>query len=167
MCTFISGTWGKIFGCWARTVALTLMMVPWRRLGEPGSFVEEEPAGGAAPARIGVGEEVADVGLAQGAEDGVANSVHEHVGVGMPVQPFGVWDVHATEDQLAPLHQGVNVIANAHMNHAGIIGQRRRRRQPLPTAGRGGDDLARAEWPGSTGVWRCRRCRLARGGGGQ
>jgi hypothetical protein len=52
------------------------------------------------PARIGVGKKVADVRLANRAEDGVADGVHQRVRVRMAVEAFRVWNLHAAEDEL-------------------------------------------------------------------
>ena len=45
----------------------------------------------------------------------------------MPIQPFGVTNLHPAEDELSPFDQTMNVIANAHVNHApqciGIVRQ--------------------------------------------
>ena len=111
-------------------VASTLTIRALARFREAGCLVEKEPAGGAAPAGIGVGEKVADVRLSQRPQDRIANRMHQHVGIGVSLQSFAVRDLHAAQDQPAPLDQGVNVVTNANMNHAPTIGQGQRRPQP-------------------------------------
>ena len=64
---------------------------------------------------------MADVRLAERAEDGVANRVHERVRVRMAVQALGVRDLDAAEDEFASRDQRVNVIANANVNHVQTV----------------------------------------------
>ena len=80
-------------------------------------FVQKDLAGRALPARVGVGEESADVALADGAEDGVANGMHEGVGVGVAVEALRVGNVDAAENQLAALDQGMNIVTDTNVNH--------------------------------------------------
>ena len=61
---------------------------------------------------------MADVLLAQRAEHGVADGVHQRVRVRMAVEAFRVRNLHAAEDELAPGDQLMNVIADANVNHA-------------------------------------------------
>ena len=88
------------------------------KLDQPRRFIQENAAPGALPARVGVGEEMADIRLAQRAEDRIANRVHQHVGIRMPVQTLRVRNLHAAQDQFSPLDQGMHIIADANMNHA-------------------------------------------------
>ena len=81
---------------------------------ERGDVAEQGDGVGALVGGVGVGEELADVARAHGAEDGVHEGVHEHVGVGVAEQARGVVDVHAAEDELAPLHEAVHVMAVAY-----------------------------------------------------
>ncbi len=64
---------------------------------------------------------MADVLLAERAEDGVANRVHERVGVRMAVQTLGVRNLDAAEDEFASRDQRVNVIADANVDHGQMI----------------------------------------------
>jgi hypothetical protein len=84
---------------------------------KPGGFFEEGFAGNAAPARVGIGKEMADVRLAERTQYGVANGVHENVGVGMAIEAFGVRDFHAAKDEFAVFDQGVDIVANSGVNH--------------------------------------------------
>ena len=59
--------------------------------------------------------------IREGAEDGIANGVHQGVGVGMTVQPFGVRNLHPAQHELAPGDELVNIIANANVNHERMI----------------------------------------------
>jgi hypothetical protein len=83
----------------------------------PGGFLQKEFAGRAAPARVGIGEKVPDVAFPQRAQDGVADGVHERVGIGMPVQALAVGDFHPAQDQLASLRQRMHIVTNSSMNH--------------------------------------------------
>ena len=60
---------------------------------------------------------MADILLAERAEDGVADGVHQRVGVRMAVEALSVRNLHAAEDELAPGDQLMNVIADANVNH--------------------------------------------------
>ena len=37
----------------------------------------------------------------------------------MPVQPLGVRNLHATQDEFAALDQSMHIVTDANMNHAG------------------------------------------------
>ena len=83
----------------------------------PPMKVAASSAKNAAPARIGVGKKVADIAFAQSAQDGIANGVHQHIGVGMPFQSLWMRDFDATEDEFMIFDQCMYVVANANMNH--------------------------------------------------
>jgi hypothetical protein len=63
-----------------------------------------------------------DVRFPDRAQDGVANRVHQDVGIRMAVEPFGMGDQHTAQDEWAPLHQGVNIVTNANVNHDRRLG---------------------------------------------
>ena len=84
------------------TVASTFTILPWRNATSRAASCQKNLARRVLPARVGVREKVADVLLAERAEDGVANRVHERVGVRMAVEAFRVRNLHAAEDELAP-----------------------------------------------------------------
>ena len=95
----------------------------------PRGFFEKDFTWYAAPARVGVREKMADVLLAERAEDGVADGVHERVGVRMAVEAFGVGNLHAAEDEFAPRDELMNIVANANVNHAVSLGEAERGRK--------------------------------------
>ena len=64
---------------------------------------------------------MADVRLAQCAEECVANGVHQRVGIRMAVQALGVGDLDAAEDEFASRDQRVNVVADANVNHDRMV----------------------------------------------
>jgi len=66
-------------------------------------------------------EKMTDVLLAERAENGVANRMHERVGVRMAVQALGVRNLDAAENEFASRDQRVNVIANANVNHVQTV----------------------------------------------
>jgi len=68
---------------------------------------------GVLPARIGVGEEVADVGQRGGAEEGVAEGVGERVGVGVAVEAEVAGEGDAAEHERAARDSAVDVVAVA------------------------------------------------------
>ena len=69
--------------------------------------------------RVGVGEEVADVGQAERAEDGVGERVGQGVGVGMAVEAEVGGDFDAAEDQLAAGDEAVDVVTEADADGSG------------------------------------------------
>ena len=86
-----------------------------------GGFFQEYFTGNPFPTGIGVGEKMADVRLPQGAKDGVANGMHQGVGVRMAVETFGVGDFHAAQHELAAGNQLMNIVTNANVNHSYTI----------------------------------------------
>ena len=60
---------------------------------------------------------MADVALAQRAENRVANGVDQHVRVRVSVQALGMVNIHSAQDEFAPSDQAVHVVADAHVNH--------------------------------------------------
>ncbi len=76
--------------------------------------VGEEAVGrGALPLRVGGGEVLADVAVADRAEDGVGQRVQDHVGVGVADQPARVRDRDAAEHDVRAGAQRVDVVADA------------------------------------------------------
>src|SRR5262245_36598129 len=73
--------------------------------GLAGGFFEKELAGCATPARIAVGEEMADVYFTEGAKDGIDDGVDEYIGIGVTVQAFHMRNIDATEDEFAARNQ--------------------------------------------------------------
>ena len=61
---------------------------------------------------------MADVLLADRPEHGIADGVHERVGIRMAVQTLRMRNLDSAQDELAPGNQLMNVIANANMYHA-------------------------------------------------
>jgi hypothetical protein len=99
------------------TVASTFTILPLRFATCFGGFFQEHLAGRAFPARVGVREKVADVRLAERAQERVANRVHERVRVRMAVQAPGVRNLDAAQDELASRDQLMNVVTDANVNH--------------------------------------------------
>ena len=66
-------------------------------------------------------EVVADVGQAEGTEDGIGDGVAEHVGIGVAVEAVGVRDFDAAEDQRAVFRELVDVVADAGHRDHGIV----------------------------------------------
>jgi hypothetical protein len=61
---------------------------------------------------------MANVGFPQSSQDGVANRVHQGVGVGMSIQPLGMGNLNPSEDEFSTFDQRVNIVTATHMNHA-------------------------------------------------
>ena len=72
--------------------------------------------------RIAGREVLADIALAQRAEDGVGQGVQRHIGVGMPGQRLGVRDRHAAKDDVIASAEAMNVeaVADARFTAKGI-----------------------------------------------
>src|SRR6266849_9960264 len=70
-----------------------------------------------APSCVGVGKEMTDVLFTQRAKEGITDGVHQHIGVGMAVQPLGVRDFHPAQNEFAVFDQWMDVITNPNMNH--------------------------------------------------
>ena len=83
----------------------------------PRCFFQKNTAGNPSPALICVREEMADIGLAHRAQDGITDGMHQGIGVRMAVQAFGVGNVHASKHQATPGYQGMNIISNSNVNH--------------------------------------------------
>ncbi len=78
---------------------------------------EENEAGDIFPAWIAVGVVAADVTLADSSEEGVGDGMDEYVGIGVTIRPGVVWDENAAKDARATGLEGMNVVADASMNH--------------------------------------------------
>ncbi len=61
---------------------------------------------------------MADIRLPQRAEHGIANRVHQGIGIGMALQTLGMGDFHPAQYEFPSLDQGMHIIADANMNHA-------------------------------------------------
>jgi len=60
-----------------------------------------------------------NISLAQRPKDGIANRVHQDVGVRMPVESLVVRDLHAAEKQLSALDQLMHIVTDTDMIHVG------------------------------------------------
>jgi len=69
-----------------------------------------------------VWKELADVSLPKRSQQGVADGVHERVGVGVSLETEAMGNLHAAEDQLASRRQRMDVITDSNMNHWRTIG---------------------------------------------
>ena len=68
---------------------------------------------GALVGRVGVGEKLADVAAANGAQQGIGNRMSQNIGIGVAKKPQGMGYFHAAQDQLAAFYQSMDVIAQA------------------------------------------------------
>jgi hypothetical protein len=80
-------------------------------------FLKENPAGCALPARIGIGEKMANVRLAQRSQHRVANGVQHDVCVRMSVQPARVRNLHAAQEKFAAFREAMDVVSDANVVH--------------------------------------------------
>jgi len=65
---------------------------------------------------------MSDISLSERAEDCIADSVHEDIGIRMTFETLGMWNFNSTEDELSAFNQGVDVITDANMDHGQTIG---------------------------------------------
>jgi hypothetical protein len=86
-------------------------------LNSASGFFEKNAAGCAPPAWVSVGKIMSNIGFAQGSQDGIANGVHQDIGIGVAVEALGMGNFHATQDKASAFNQGVDVITDADMNH--------------------------------------------------
>src|SRR5579864_462998 len=78
--------------------------------------LEKLQAIGALPLGIGVGEMRADVAQSCRAQERVAECVGNYVAVGMADGTFVERDFDATDDELAPFGEAMQIVANAAAN---------------------------------------------------
>ena len=87
----------------------------------PRRLFEEHLARRVLPARVRVWEKMADVALAQRAEHRVGDGVKQRVRVRVAVETLGVRNLDAAEDELPPLDEPVNIVADADMIYGASI----------------------------------------------
>ena len=63
--------------------------------------------------RVAVREVQPDVPERRRAEQRVRDRVQQDVGVGVPEQPLFIWNVHAADDEPAPLREPVDVVSGS------------------------------------------------------
>jgi hypothetical protein len=80
-------------------------------------FLQEDPAGCIPPAFVRVGEEMADVDLTDGPQDGVRDGVEERIGIRVPVESVCVWNLDAAEHEAPPLNQSMDIVTDADVYH--------------------------------------------------
>ena len=74
------------------------------------------------PARIVIGKKLPNVALTQRPQHRIANGMHQHIGIGMPVQAHAMRNIHAAKDQFASRRQRMHIITDSNMNHCRTIG---------------------------------------------
>ena len=80
-------------------------------LGQLGSDRFQQPEAGNPPEPgIGVGEVLPDIPFADGSQERIADGVEEYVGIRMTFQALLEGNLHPSQDQLPPRHQGMNVV---------------------------------------------------------
>ena len=85
--------------------------------GELGHAGEQLDAVGPLVGRVGVGEELAYVAGAHGAQDGIHEGVGHHVRVRVAQKAALAGDVHPAQDEAAPLLHAVDVVAMPNADH--------------------------------------------------
>ena len=74
---------------------------------------EDVRAADAADGFVGVRKMMADVARRNRAEQRVGDGMDQHVGVRVSFQSFGVWNLHAAENQRTAFHQRMHVVPDA------------------------------------------------------
>ncbi len=64
---------------------------------------------------------MADIPFAQRPKDGVTDRMHQHVGIGVTLQAFGMSDFNPTQYELPPRYKRVDIVPNANVNHGCTI----------------------------------------------
>lgn len=62
-----------------------------------------------------------DIRFSQGAENGIANGVHQHISIRMAIQTFGMRDLDSTENEFSAIYQRVDIVSDPYVNHPGTI----------------------------------------------
>ena len=75
---------------------------------------QKHPRVGSAVGRIGIGEVHAYIAQGCRAEQGVAQGVKSHVGIAVAEQPEGVGHMNATQYQVSPFDETVDIIARSY-----------------------------------------------------
>jgi hypothetical protein len=92
----------------------------------PARFLQKHLAGRVFPARIGVGEKVADVRFAERAQNRVRDGVEQHISIGMPIESLGMRNFDPAQNQLPALRELMHIVSNPNMIHGPSISRRRR-----------------------------------------
>jgi hypothetical protein len=79
------------------------------RVEQPAHFPHEHPAVSALEARIGVREMCANVTQRRRPDQGIADGVQQHIGIGVAVEAAIVRNLDAADDEPAPRDERVNV----------------------------------------------------------
>ena len=104
---------GPTFGASHRNVTSTLEMRPPSGGNARCGIGEEDARGGAAPGRIARREVLADVAVADGAEQRVGEGMQPDVGVGVALEAMRVGDLHAAQPDVIAAREAVHVEAGA------------------------------------------------------
>ena len=95
--------------------------------GEIDGIFDELRAVGPGVFRIVIGEQLADVVGADGAQNGVGDRVQDGVAVAVAAQADRVVDADAAQDQRAAFDEPVRIVSHANAVHDGSIRDRLRR----------------------------------------
>ena len=111
MLATIAEMWGASLGACAITVVSRLHTSRPAALASAGDVPQQHAAVDAFPARVRVGEMLADVADRQRAEYGVADRMQQRIRVGMSVESALERNGHAAQDELAPFDQRMDIEA--------------------------------------------------------
>jgi hypothetical protein len=116
---------GRNLGGFAQDGDVDIADAATLRAHEPHGFAHEEVGGRPLPAWVGVGEVLADVARADGAEQRIGQCVQRHIGVGMAFERMRVGEPHAAQPEVVARGEAMDVeaLACAHIwGDAGIFG---------------------------------------------
>ena len=80
-------------------------------------FVQKPLAWRAFPPWVRIREKRADIAQPHRSQDRIADSVHQHIGVRVSVQPLFERDFHAAQDELSSQHKLVHIISDPNVRH--------------------------------------------------
>jgi len=84
---------------------------------QPGRFMQKHAARRASPTGVRIWEKMADICFPQSTQDGIANGVHQDIGIRMPLQSLSVWNFYPSQNEFTAFRKRMNVVANPYVNH--------------------------------------------------
>ncbi len=110
-------------GCFGEHGDVRIHQHQARRVHAGGHLAQEYAAVGTSVTRIGIGKVLADVAIAERAQDGIAKSMDHHVTVRMRHHALGISDFHAAQHDMIAFPEGVHIesLTNPHCRHRSAL----------------------------------------------
>ena len=111
---------GAILGASQRRVTSTLVMKPARARTRRSGVGQEHVRSCTLPARIRVREVLADVAVADGAQQGIGERMQPDIGVGVPFEAVGMRDLDAAQPDVVARREAMHIeaLTGAHIGKA-------------------------------------------------